>query len=72
MKRFTASWRRALGLGVVGVGLLTASAAAAATTLTVWCWDPNFNGVAMREAGAHLRQDASRRDAQRHRHDQPG
>ncbi len=52
MKRFTANWHRALGLGVAGVGLLTASAAAAATTLTVWCWDPNFNGVPMREAGA--------------------
>jgi len=51
MKRHAIGWRRALGLGVAGVGLLTASAAAAATTLTVWCWDPNFNGVTMREAG---------------------
>ena len=51
MKRIATSWRRALMFGVVGAGLLTATAAAAATTLTVWCWDPNFNGVTMREAG---------------------
>ena len=52
MNRFATSWRRGLVLGVVGAGLLTATASFAATTLTVWCWDPNFNGVTMREAGA--------------------
>ena len=39
-------------MAVAVATLLTVSAAAAATTLTVWCWDPNFNGVTMREAGA--------------------
>ncbi len=52
MKRFATNWRRALALGVASAGLLTASASLAATTLTIWCWDPNFNGVTMREAGA--------------------
>jgi lactose/L-arabinose transport system substrate-binding protein len=46
-----ASWRRALGIAVAGVGIMTASAAFAATTITVWCWDQNFNGAAMKEAG---------------------
>ena len=47
-----ANWRRALGIAVAGVGIMTASAAFAATTITVWCWDKNFNGAAMQEAGA--------------------
>ncbi|HVZ14629.1 MAG TPA: extracellular solute-binding protein [Bauldia sp.] len=47
-----ASWRRALGIAVAGAGMMMASAAFAATTITVWCWDTNFNGAAMREAGA--------------------
>ena len=51
MIRFATGWRRALGIAVAGTVLTTASAAFAATTLTVWCWDPNFNGVTMREAG---------------------
>ena len=51
MKRFAIGWRRALGIAVAGIGTLTATASFAATTLTVWCWDPNFNGVTMREAG---------------------
>ena len=52
MDRLAIGWRRALGIAVAVAALLTVSAAAAATTLTVWCWDPNFNGVTMREAGA--------------------
>jgi lactose/L-arabinose transport system substrate-binding protein len=51
MKRFAIGWRRALGIAVAGIGTLTVTASFAATTLTVWCWDPNFNGVTMREAG---------------------
>ena len=45
-------WRRWLGIAVAGIGLTTATASFGATTLTVWCWDPNFNGVPMRGAGA--------------------
>src|SRR5215831_16601200 len=45
-------WRGGLGIAVAAIGLTTATASFAATTLTVWCWDPNFNGVTMREAGA--------------------
>lgn len=52
MKNFATGWRRALGVAVAGVAMMTASAALAATTLTVWCWDPNFNGATMKEAGA--------------------
>jgi len=52
MNIYAKGWRRALGIAVAGIGLSTVSAASAATTLTIWCWDPNFNGVTMREAGA--------------------
>jgi lactose/L-arabinose transport system substrate-binding protein len=52
MNRLAAGWRRALGLTVGAAGLVTVTAASAATSLTVWCWDPNFNGVTMREAAA--------------------
>jgi len=45
-------WRRGLGIAAAGIGLTTATASFGATTLTVWCWDPNFNGVTMKEAGA--------------------
>ncbi len=51
MNRSAMGWRRALGSAVAGIGMLTATASFAATTLTIWCWDPNFNGVTMREAG---------------------
>jgi lactose/L-arabinose transport system substrate-binding protein len=49
MNRFAVRWGRHLAMAV---GILTASAAWADTTLTVWCWDPNFNGATMKEAGA--------------------
>jgi lactose/L-arabinose transport system substrate-binding protein len=52
MNIHAAGWRRALVVAVTGIGMLTASASFAATTLTIWCWDPNFNGVTMKEAGA--------------------
>ena len=51
MNHFSTGLRRALGIAVAGIGLTTATASFAATTLTVWCWDPNFNGVTMRQAG---------------------
>ena len=31
---------------------LLAFTAAMAEEITVWCWDPNFNGATMSEAGA--------------------
>lgn len=49
MMSFATGWRRCLA--VAATGILTASAAMASTTLTVWCWDPNFNGGAMKLAG---------------------
>ena len=52
MKHTATGWRRAIGVVAAGMITLTASVATAATTLTVWCWDPNFNGVTMKEAGA--------------------
>lgn len=48
--KFT-GWRRALGVAIAGLGMLTVSAASA-VEITIWCWDPNFNGATMKEAGA--------------------
>ena len=42
-------WLSALGLAF-GVSLLSIAPVSAAE-VTVWCWDPNFNGAAMKEAG---------------------
>lgn len=36
---------------LLGAGLLLSSSALAGE-LTIWCWDPNFNGAIMKEAGA--------------------
>ena len=44
------TWQRAL-MAAAGATLLTATAAMA-TQVTIWCWDPNFNGATMKEAGA--------------------
>ena len=52
MTVFACHWRHALGAAVASLGLVSATAALAATTVTVWCWDPNFNGATMKEAGA--------------------
>ncbi|MBI4046205.1 MAG: carbohydrate ABC transporter substrate-binding protein, partial [Devosia nanyangense] len=49
MERTHSRWRKMLGLAL-GVSLLSISAASAAE-LTVWCWDPNFNIPAMKDAG---------------------
>ncbi len=49
MDRIHSRWRSALGLAF-GVSLLSIVPVAAAE-LTVWCWDPNFNGATMKEAG---------------------
>ena len=44
--------RRSLFAGaLLGFSFLAANAAQAATTVTVWCWDKNFNGATMKEAG---------------------
>jgi len=37
-------------LAVAGISLLSVSVAMAGK-VTVWCWDPNFNGATMKEAG---------------------
>ena len=50
MTSYASKWHRSL-LIAAGVNLLLATSAMA-TTVTVWCWDPNFNGATMKEAGA--------------------
>src|SRR5690606_21631695 len=42
---------RALGIAMAGISWLAVSSAMA-VEITVWCWDPNFNGATMKEAGA--------------------
>ncbi|MDW6025419.1 extracellular solute-binding protein [Mesorhizobium sp. BAC0120] len=49
MDRIHSRLRRALALAF-GVSLLSIATASAAE-VTVWCWDPNFNGATMKEAG---------------------
>jgi lactose/L-arabinose transport system substrate-binding protein len=49
MKHFALRWRM-LGMAIAGMSMLSVTAAMA-TEITVWCWDPNFNGAAMKEAG---------------------
>ncbi len=49
MKPFAITWRTSL-LAAAGIQLLTATMALA-TDVTVWCWDKNFNGATMTEAG---------------------
>lgn len=51
MNRIASHWRRALGVAVAGISMLSVSAAMA-VEVTIWCWDPNFNGATMKEAGA--------------------
>jgi lactose/L-arabinose transport system substrate-binding protein len=53
MDRIHSRLRRALGLAL-GVSLLSIATASAAE-VTVWCWDPNFNGATMKEAGARYK-----------------
>lgn len=43
--------RRTLLAATLFAGSLLASAASAGE-VTIWCWDPNFNGAVMKEAGA--------------------
>jgi lactose/L-arabinose transport system substrate-binding protein len=50
MNRIASRLRNVLGLAL-GVSMLTV-AAASAVEVTIWCWDPNFNGATMKEAGA--------------------
>ena len=43
--------RSVLGAALAGFSFLSATVAYSATTITVWCWDKEFNGAAMKEAG---------------------
>ena len=43
--------RNVIAGALAGFSLLAANVAQAATTVTVWCWDKNFNGATMKEAG---------------------
>ena len=51
MKKNVLSRRRVVAGALVGFSFLAACAAQAGTTVTVWCWDKNFNGATMKEAG---------------------
>ena len=51
MKMSVLSRRSVLGAALAGFSFLSASVAFAGTTITVWCWDKNFNGATMKEAG---------------------
>ena len=51
MKMSALNRRSAIGLVAAGLSFLSFSAAQAATTITVWCWDKEFNGATMKEAG---------------------
>ena len=55
MKHFAFNWRTGI-LPAAGIQLSTAGTALA-TDITVWCWDPNFNGATMKEAGARYAKD---------------
>lgn len=50
MKSFATGWRQALGIAIAGITMLSVSAALA-KEITVWCWDKNFNGATMKQAG---------------------
>lgn len=51
MIRNSARWTRTLAVALTGISMLSVTAASA-VEITVWCWDPNFNGATMKEAGA--------------------
>ena len=51
MKKNVLNRRSVIASALVGFSFLAANAAQAATTVTVWCWDKNFNGATMKEAG---------------------
>ena len=51
MKKFSLNRRSVIAAAFAGVSLLAATVAQAGTTVTVWCWDKNFNGATMKEAG---------------------
>jgi len=51
MIRNSARWTRTLAVALTGISMLSVTAASA-LEITVWCWDPNFNGATMKEAGA--------------------
>lgn len=44
--------RKVLAAALAGASFFAAAASYAATTVTVWCWDKEFNGATMKEAGA--------------------
>lgn len=51
MIRNSARWTQTLAVALTGISMLSVTAASA-LEITVWCWDPNFNGATMKEAGA--------------------
>ena len=52
MKMSVLNRRSAIGLVAAGLSFLSATVAYSATTITIWCWDKEFNGATMKEAGA--------------------
>ena len=52
MKMNALNRRSVLGAALAGFSFLSATVAYAGTTVTVWCWDKEFNGATMKEAGA--------------------
>jgi lactose/L-arabinose transport system substrate-binding protein len=51
MKMSVFTRRGAIGIVAAGLTALSMGSAFAASTVTVWCWDKNFNGATMKEAG---------------------
>ncbi len=51
MKLNVLNRRSVLGAALAGFSFLSATVAYSATTITVWCWDKEFNGATMKEAG---------------------
>jgi len=50
MTHIASRWRNTLAVALTGVSMFSVTAASA-LEITVWCWDPNFNGATMKEAG---------------------
>ena len=51
MKMNAFNRRSVFGAALAGFSFLSATVAYSATTITVWCWDKEFNGATMKEAG---------------------
>ena len=72
MNRLAIGWRRALGIAVAGATLLTASGCRRRDHTDRLVLGPELQWRDHAGSRRHLRQDASRRFAQRHRHDFAG